>query len=394
MKNSRFLSLNKVLNITTRSLNSSDTLHNDYVSNYIKVCEYVAAVNKSSLPALLVPVPHWDEYTKCLVDAKTAALKWTNEVAANLKALPDDIIAENGRVISLFNDAIDKCDKLIKDPTDKYYQDKLAKDLEHSADEIKGLCDEMKSVIDILHSFNDTLPAQAKNLQRIADLAMEDEKVDKAKIEELKKLISDANNEVASLSLAIAGLSIAIGAAVAISIVAVACAGPWGMATWIFTGAAIAAATTFIVLDGMKITELKQLIEANQKSMDNYTADVAALQLTAQIFSDLANQSKLIEDNMKYILSAWTALSVDLKAIGAEINEAQGNFDKSAWESVKTDFVSASSLWNAFIEKVKVLSLDNIDGNTCQLKLGMSQDQVKAAMDKGTEMDIIKYLTA
>lgn len=74
----------------------------------------------------------------------------------------------------------------------------------------------------------------------------------KTKIAELKQLIKNANSEINSLAAAIGGLSVALAASIAISVIAVAAAGPFGMVTWIFTGAIIATSIAFIAIDSLE----------------------------------------------------------------------------------------------------------------------------------------------
>ncbi|WP_320053752.1 hypothetical protein [uncultured Acetobacteroides sp.] len=390
-----FSSLDSILN--GRSLlkqgNTVDP-HSTYIQNYVQVCNYVSSVNKSELPVLRKAPAHWDEYQKSLIDAKAASIKWVNEIAANLKELPTELMDSNEDVLDLFQKAIDHCDKLIIDPTDEFARKKLKQDINNSLEEIHDLSQKIERVIQRMSEFRDTLPQQAANLQHIADLAMQDEKVDKDKIEELQKKIGEIKSEISSLTGAIVGLSIALGASIILSVVAVAVAGPIGMLTWIFTGAAAAVATTYIVIDSIKLNTLKQEVKALQHDMDDYTADVATLQVVAKTFQELAEQAIAVEDNMKYILDIWKALDYDLTQISKEIEKSGEKYSSQDWAGVKTGFQNATTLWKQFQEEVKLCSLEEMSGNTAKLDIGMSSEEVKQQLDAGKNVELIEYLTA
>lgn len=402
MEGTKFNSLKRVLNSVnavqmTRSntaIPGGEVFRENYVNNFIAVCNYIAAVNSTDLPALRKPVAHWNEYSTALINAKQAAIEWTNQIAANLKALPHDLIEKNEGMLSVFNEAVELCDQIIEDPTRKRLVTNLEDCIDDATRNINKMLKELSHVLELLKKYHDSLPNQAAELTKIANWAMADKQVDQNKIAELKQLIKNANSEINSLAAAIGGLSVALAASIAISVIAVAVAGPFGMVTWIFTGAIIATSIAFIAIDSQKIVTLKAKIKANQESMDDYTADVAALQNTADIFDALAKQAIQMEECVQFIVDIWEALGNDLNNIKQDIAKAGDNVGKKEWLEVKNSFIEATALWNTFIEKVALLDLDNVQANTSKLELGMTEEQVKAACERGETKDIIEYLTA
>jgi len=396
MKTIMFSSLEQVLNKPTnrRSANAAPTPHDTYVRNYIDVCNYVSAVNQSKLPVLNIPPAHWTEYETCLVDAKTAAIQWVNEIAARLKALPAELINADEDMLKLFNSVIEQCNYLIKDPTDEHARRKLKKNIDYSLADIRDLAEKLDSIIKRMSSFRDTLPEQARNLQRIADLALEDEKVDKRQIEDLKKQVKDIKTEISKLNDEIAALSIALGAAVVLSVVAVVAVGPIGMVSWIFTGAAVAVSATYIAIDSNKIKSLKTKTKALESDMNDYTNDVAALQLTSQTFSELVEKAQAVENNMKYILDIWKALEYDLTKIAKEIENSGVKYNSEDWKAVKSGFEKVIQLWNQFQKEVQLCNLNDMKGNTAKLEIGMNSAEVEKALKNGQDVELIKYLTA
>jgi len=364
-----------------------------YTKNFLAVCQYVAAVNKSELPVLKKKVEHWDEFSDALVEAKSSALEWTNNIAARLKALPNNLLRKDNDMRDLFDQAIGLCDKLVQNPRQTRINE-LSDTMDDLLTCINSICSELSRTLALLEEYHDSLPFQAEKLQSIADKAMEAKGADEKKIDELKQDISKAKAEISSLSAAIAGLAVSIAASVFISVVAIAAAGPIGGLSLIFTGAAIATATAYIVIDSEKIKSLNAKIKQKQGDMDEYTADVASLQLLADGYKDLAGQVIKMEDCVRFITGAWNAMKNDIQEIKSEIVHAQGLFTAKEWKAMKEDFVDASAHWALFIAKAELFNLDNLKACNCKLELGMSPEEVKSAKEKGGEVDLIEYLTA
>lgn len=150
----------------------------------------------------------------------------------------------------------------------------------------------------------------------------------------------------------------------------------------------------YIVMDAKKIEALKDQISQTQNSMDDYTADVAALQLLADGFNDLAKQAADMEGSVKFIVRAWEAMRNDLQVINSEVKHAQDLWAEQEWAAMKQDFEEAAILWKQFIEKAGLYDLDNVKACNCNLELGMSEEDVKAAVEKNGTIDLIDYLTA
>lgn len=250
---------------------------------------------------------------------------------------------------------------------------------------------QISGVITTLQSFKESLPRQASNLQSIADAATKDQRADQNQISALSQKIDAANAEIGSLTAAIVGLAIVDGVAIVLGVVAVAVAGPIGLVTWIFLGAAVAVASIYIAIDATKIKALKDEIEADQKSMSSFTADVAALANTAKVFKQFADQAQAIEDNLQRILDAWGALKAEFAVVQNELHTASSDYTQEKWQSVKTDFENALADWNTFVASVGQLNI-TVQGNTAKLQLGMSSAEVQAAMAAGQTTDFMTYI--
>lgn len=362
-----------------------------YKTNVILVSQYVSGVMNTSLPVLLNPVPDWNTYETAYVAAKSSAMAWVNTVLEKLNTVPNTIVGYNDAVHTLFGNAIQNANTLIANPTDPSARMFLLNDINSAISNMNFFESQIAGVITTLQSFKESLPQQASNLQAIANAATKDQRADQDQISALSQKIDEANAEIKSLTAAIVGLAIVDGVAIVLGVVAVAVAGPIGMITWIFLGAAVAVASIYIAIDATKIKALKDQIEAYQKSMSSFTADVAALTNTANIFKQFADQAQAIEDNLQQILDAWSTLKAELTVVQNELHTASSDYTQEKWQSVKTDFENALADWNTFVASVGQLDI-TVQGNTAKLQLGMSSAEVQAAMTAGQTTDFITYI--
>lgn len=363
----------------------------EYKNNVILVSQYVSGVMNSSLPVLQAPVPDWQTYETAYLSAKSSAMEWVNTVLERLNTVPGNILSYNDTVQRLFNEAIADTDKLIKDPSDKTARDFLLSEINTAIRKMTFFSNEITDVIRTLQSFKETLPQQAADLQTIADAAMQDQRADEKQIKALQQKIDAANDEIKSLTAAIVALGIADGVAVTLGVVAVAAAGPIGMVTWIFLGAAVAVASVYIAIDAAKIKALKAEIEQEQKTMSAFTADVAALANTANVFQQFADQAQAIEDNLQRIVDAWQAVNTELQAVESDLTDASEDYTAEQWQEVKEDLEHAQADWNTFTAGLGQLDIQVL-GNTAKLELGMSSEDVEAAVNSGETTDFITYI--
>lgn len=364
-----------------------------YTKNFLAVCGYVAAVNKTGLPALKYPMPAWDEFSAALLEAKASALEWTNNIVANLKSLPHDILQKNENMMDLFDEAILLCTKLTENPRPSRIKE-LCDTIDDLLLTINSIQKKLANTLKILTEYHNSLPTQAKKLQLLANQSLKTKEVDEKKVEELRNLVSTASSEISSLNAAIAGMSIAIASSVFISVVAVAAAGPLGCLSFIFTGAVVGVSIAYIVIDSQKIKNLKEQINMTQNSMDEYTQDISTLKLLADGYNNLAKQAIEMENCMQFIISAWNAMRIDIQAIKSEIEHAQDLWTKQEWTDMQKDFEVATGLWKQFIEKTNLYDLNEVKACDCKLELGMNKDEVKNEVEKSDTIDLIEYLTA
>lgn len=241
-----------------------------------------------------------------------------------------------------------------------------------------------------VQNFKDDLPTLAGNLQSIADNSARDAKADQAQIDKLNQDIDSLKAEIKSLTASIIALGVVDGIALTLGIVATIAAFPEGALTWFVLGPAVIAATTVIAIDGAKITADKKLIESDEQQITGLTADVAALQVLSKNFAAMSAEASDIESNLQAILAEWQNLESDVTAAVTDIKTAIADASSANFSAVASELDDAVAEWSAAYKQAGDLHLD-LNVNSAQLQIGMSQDQVKAATAAAPTVDIITY---
>ena len=237
------------------------------------------------------------------------------------------------------------------------------------------------------------MPAYAAQLTQLANLMTQDKEADSGKIKELEDLIDKADNEIDNLTAEIVGFGIVDAAAITLAIVAVAAAGPLGMVTWIFLGAAVAVATTYIAIDASKIKAIKKDIEAKEDEIGQYNAAITILVEQAKKYQEMSNCFKDIQDNLKDIVAEWEKISGGLGEMQNEIENASKDYDTSDWQSVKTDFENAQEKCEAVKGSIKNLDISSLQAAKAELHIGMSEQEVKTAIEEAGTIPVVDYIS-
>lgn len=363
----------------------------DYVEKLIEINQFMIGILKSEIPAIY-PVPaHMCEYAEQLKIAQASALTWNSTINAHLLSVPKNCIENLNDLKDLFEKAICDVKSLQEDLTSEYVKKQLTNKIGQSKNGIENMIEEVQTLINKLKSFHSDMPAQAKALEQIASLMSEDSKTDVKKVKDLQDAIQNMNDEIKSLTGAIVGLGIADGAAFVLSGLAL-LAGPIGMLTWIFTGAAIAVATTVIVLNSIKISNLNETIHNKENEAGEYNTAIATLNEQANMYKDLANQILSLQESLSFMISEWRKIITGLDEIESEILTASNDYDKEDWESVGTDFEQAKQKCEAIIEPIKKLDISNLQGTDAKIEIGMTEEEIKRAMENAKTESIVDYI--
>jgi hypothetical protein len=363
---------------------------NTYKQDVIAVNTLITSVLTSSLPTLNQNPPDWPEFVSAYEQSETVALSWVNTVMARLLEVPNDVQNYNGVISQLLEDAKTQAQTLVTQPTNPSALAALNQDLSGLTSQLGLVTTFIAGAITAVQNFQDQLPTMAAELQSIATKSAQDAKVDQGKIDQLNASIAQLQSDIKSLTAAIIALAVVDGVALTIGIAATIALWPVGALVWFMLGPAVAAATTVIALDAIKIQQDKSQIEVAQQQLPGLQADVATLGVLANNYAGLATQAQQIEASLQAILAAWQALETDVNTAVTDVRTAISDTSANNFQAVVTDVEGAITEWTAAYQAAGALHLD-LQVNNAQLQLGMSESQVQAALAQGTTMGVIAY---
>lgn len=363
---------------------------NTYKQNVASVNTYINSVLSSSLPVLNDPPPDWSSFTTAYEAANADALQWVNNVMARLLTVPGDVESYNTTISAALLDAQARAQQLIANPSDQGPLQILNADLDNVLGQLALVITFITSAVESVQKFSDTLPAMASNLQTIATDSSQAANADQNEINQLNSDIAALQADIQSLTAQIIALGVADAAALTLGTVATIAAWPFGALTWLVMGPAVAVATTFIALDSVQIEDDNAKITSDQNQITGLTADVATLQVLTSNYASMVAQTQEIEGNLSAILAAWQQLESDVSTAAADTNQALSDATSQGYQDALNDIDGAISEWNAAYAQAGTLSLD-IQVNNAMLQLGMSSDDVQAALAGGQSMNVIQY---
>lgn len=381
------MALAKAFNKNAVSLAVAQTSYKQHV---VAVNTLVTSVLTSSLPTLNQNPPDWNEFGAAYEKADAGALTWVNNVMARLLNVPDEVRSYNSTISMLLTDAKTQSETLVTDPSNKNALGILNTDLDNLNKQMSLVVTFITGALNAIKSFKDVLPTMATNLQNIADDSTKAANADQAQIDKLNQDIDNLHAEIKSLTAAIVALGIADGIALTLGVVATIAAFPEGALVWFVLGPAIAVASTYIAIDGLKIKADNAAIKADEKQITGLTADVSTLHVLSKNFASMSAQTVEIESNLQAILNEWQTLETDVNKAVTDIKTAISDTSSANFSAVVNELDDAIVEWAAAYKQAGDLQLD-LNVNDAQLTVGMSSAEVQAAAAKGKTVDIISY---
>ncbi|GKX68996.1 hypothetical protein [Inconstantimicrobium mannanitabidum] len=363
---------------------------NDYKLNVIRTNTFMTSVLTSQIPSLNYKPKDFQEYLTAFQKANGTALDWSNKVMAKLLTVPDEIVSYNDIIISLLNDAQTQTEALKVHPDNSIAIKILTNDLDTLSTQLSMVRSFISGSVTSIEGVKNNLPDMAKQLENISNRAINDEKADKKQIDDLNKAVDKLKSDIDSCTASIVGFSIATGAAVTFGIISTIAAWPIGAVTWFFIAPVVAVSVYYIVIDSIQIETDKKLIENIQKEITGVTADVATLSLLSKNFTNMANEASKVQSNLQAVLNEWIVLENDINRAINEIKDAINEKNQKKFNEILTDLKEATAAWKDAYTQAGALHLD-LGVNNCELKLGMSSDEVKKALEGGKVIDIISY---
>ena len=379
----------------------------NYLTSYVNICGVVKNVMmKSASDYTLYHKPDdWYDFIEELTTAQSKVDIWTNKVLKHLKSLPGKLSGDANLLVTHdFDKMLSKCIFLIDDPNHSSTLQHLKLDIQAAYNTIDDMLQDTQDIINQMDNFSNNITPLANELENLSNRAYNDRQIDSEKVMNLRNDVSMIKADIANCgvmliaSLLVEGGIILIGGG--ITIATFIATGPLGgISIGFFTATLAVLDFIAITLCGANlISEINKLSEKT-KSLNQYEQDALQLGIAADDFDTLSKQADGMKNDLKVMMNMWNNIKADLqdeKRIEQGEKEMKNKefFTSNDWKETSEKLEQVSQWFKRFSEEILKLNVDALFGAETQLSVGMSSDEVKAAVDKAPKKELIAYLTA
>ena len=324
---------------------------------------------------------HYDDYSTKMADVKSYAASMRNLILEKLYHLPSEHSDNLDAFKSYMARAVSIVEDLIEDPEDEIAKKLLRTLFGKTERNINFIITETNKLVSDFGELQTKLEEKAESLCEIAKLMNYDRQADEEMVKKLNKDMDRMRREIDGLTDAIIGLAIADGALITMSVLACIFLGPIGAFTWIPTGAGIIAATTYIVIDSMKISQLKAELEKDSIEVGTYNTAIAALNNYAKKCMEEAEKTRLLKEALQVIIGEWEKVKAGCADIEAELKHAS-DWDSQTWIEVKEELQAAEKKASTLQKQVKELELEMPNVVNKPIPVGLDAEQTKEFVEK------------
>lgn len=380
----------------------------NYLTSYVNICGVVKNVMmKSASDYTLYHKPDdWYDFIEELTTAQSKVDIWTNKVLKHLKSLPGKLSGDANLLVTHdFDKMLSKCIFLIDDPNHSSTLQHLKLDIQAAYNTIDDMLQDTQDIINQMDNFSNNITPLANELENLSNRAYNDRQIDSEKVMNLRNDVSMIKADIANcgvmliVSLLVEGGIILIGGG--ITIATFIATGPLGgISIGFFTATLAVLDFIAITLCGANlISEINKLSEKT-KSLNQYEQDALQLGIAADDFDTLSKQADGMKNDLKVMMNMWNNIKADLQDEEKRIEQGEKEmknkefFTSNDWKETSEKLEQVSQWFKRFSEEILKLNVDALFGTETQLSVGMSSDEVKAAVDKAPKKELIAYLTA
>ncbi|RHE92038.1 hypothetical protein DW712_10740 [Bacteroides intestinalis] len=380
----------------------------NYLTSYVNICGVVKNVMmKSASDYTLYHKPDdWYDFIEELTTAQSKVDIWTNKVLKHLKSLPGKLSGDANLLVTHdFDKMLSKCIFLIDDPNHSSTLQHLKLDIQAAYNTIDDMLQDTQDIINQMDNFSNNITPLANELENLSNRAYNDRQIDSEKVMNLRNDVSMIKADIANCgvmliaSLLVEGGIILIGEG--ITIATFIATGPLGgISIGFFTATLAVLDFIAITLCGANlISEINKLSEKT-KSLNQYEQDALQLGIAADDFDTLSKQADGMKNDLKVMMNMWNNIKADLQDEEKRIEQGEKEmknkefFTSNDWKETSEKLEQVSQWFKRFSEEILKLNVDALFGAETQLSVGMSSDEVKAAVDKAPKKELIAYLTA
>jgi hypothetical protein len=387
----------------TSAIRAASASTDDYKTELYVLVNYAAQVKAYQLPNLVNP-DQWPggaaayQQTATSWQGLTGTLQgWALSTLKNVIELPPFLLQNSTQVVEpTLTAALGYTQVLIQDPSNTVARAALMTNLGLLSTNFTQYSGMTAPLVTSLESEADVFDANAQLMQTIAANALQTAGNDQQLIVQLNSQIDQLNNDIKALAVAIAGGSIATIAGLVMGIVGIVLAPATGgvsLALLVPAGVILAGGVAIIALDSVKIQQDKAAISALNDQINSALADITLVNVMSGTLSGFAAQVDSLKSALSVVVAPWEAAETYFTDTLATLSSIESP-STSDWTQVQAELTEISAEWAALMTTVQGLVLDPQVSPNAQIQLGMTSEQIEAAIGQAGTTSLITYLGA
>ncbi len=369
----------------------------NYKTDILQLNSYLIGIVTTSLPTLNVLPENYAEYLEYYGKAQVEAKRWVEKTYNNLTVIPGVIADRTAITQKTLKDAESYLERIILRPEDAFAIMMFQQDLKDAQTVISNMISTSRSLVDELDKYqSESLDIIRDNLKQLTDGMLKGVDVDEQKITELTARIGALERDIKSQTAAIVGGSLLV--VTGIVMCSLALFTGWGTAVGIagavVCGGIAIAGGSIVGTAARKIVDDKEAIKNSQEKCSLYEQDIAALRIAADTFDKFCTQMDDMKGYLADIIEVWQTVNNELNELQQDVAEASNEFSRQDWEQVQQSLRNASEVCGKITDWMGDLDISDLKATDAEITPGMTEEEVKRALDAGNTMSFEEYIMA
>lgn len=365
-------------------------------------CYQTQLVKDCTIPDLNFSSEYLEKVRECYKEIKSILDRWVINIYNVLKEYPTNLEIVVVSTKKNLTNAMNNISYLLE----KGYNDVVAQNLKISMDIIdKNVTSTAKKCealyTSITHYADKEVLEVGKNLNEMIELLAKNEEVDNQKVKELNDAIHELKKDIAENAIAIGGFlaadAILIGSVVLIGVLGTPLAGV--MSAVVFAVPVIVA-TTYIVLDSIKIDTDRKLVEAKQEKLNLYESDLVLMKECEETYQNYVTKTQDISSQFSKVSEAWNDICKDVSSIKEAVEKALEDMaagkdtGRETLLEIQKEVQTALDVTQDLEEKVKGVKINEPSVSLANVMPGMSQSELEETLTKAKSVPYSVFILA
>jgi CRISPR/Cas system CMR-associated protein Cmr5 small subunit len=367
----------------------------DYKNALYLLVSYAAQLKAYKWPDN--PPEGWDEAQKTWASMTGTLKGWVYGTLETVTKIPKELLDSSSiTIIPKLDTAIYDAGVLAKNPKDtSAKKDLLEITLPALTSKFNEFSTQTTALLYRLEDQATVFDGDAKTIHDNADKALKKAAEDADTIKELTQQIQALRADITVAALAIAGGSILLVTGVVMVGAAIALAGASeGMSLFLLVPAGITAGAGayIIATNAERIKKDQREIDEKVNQVAKNNKDLVFLNTVASDLGGFASKVEEMKNALSVIAKPWQEAENYFTHAYNELIDVEAKPED--WLAFQNELLQIEKDWNNLMPIMEQLLLAANMVKDTKIEIGMDENQVKQALDKGKSVDIFKYIAA